>query len=198
MLLVVCSARLGVACYLPSRRLTFLTSALEVTTSAASRRVRVEDLPSSRWRRLACSRRTLPVPLRRNRFLVPLCVFIFGIGTFSSVSSRGGASRAADWRSRRGPGGFGRWCRSCSGRLFGGRCLGAGGGRRGRCLGAGRRGRLGRRRSDRIVAPGPVGCLLGPGVGLLLRRPENHDHVPPLLLRRGLDEPELLDVGSQP
>src|SRR3954471_14995090 len=106
MLLVVCSARLGVACYLPSRRLTFLTSALEVTTSAASRRVRVEALPSSRWRRLACSRRTLPVPLRRNRFLVPLCVFIFGIGTFSSVSSRGGASRAADWRSRRGPGGL--------------------------------------------------------------------------------------------
>src|SRR6476620_4829301 len=182
MLLVVCSARLGVACYLPSRRLTFLTSALEVTTSAASRRVRVEDLPSSRWRRLACSRRTLPVPLRRNRFLVPLCVFIFGIGAFSSVSSRGGASRAADWRSRRGPGGLVRWCGSCSGRLFGGRCLGAGGGRGGSrsgCLGGGRS----RGRSDRIVASGPVGCLLGPGVGLLLRRSEDHDHVPAILLR---------------
>src|SRR6188472_4398991 len=180
MLLVVCSARLGVACYLPSRRLTFLTSALEVTTSAASRRVRVEALPSSRWRRLACSRRTLPVPLRRNRFLVPLCVFIFGIGTFSSVSSRGGASRAADWRSRRGPGGVVRWCGCCSGRLFGGRCLGAGGSRsgsRGRCCGGRRRG-LGRRRSHRIVTPGPVSGLLGPGVGLLLGRSENHDHVP--------------------
>src|SRR5207342_1231024 len=116
MLLVVCSARLGVACYLPSRRLTFLTSALEVTTSAASRRVRVEDLPSSRWRRLACSRRTLPVPDRRNRFLVPLCVLFFGIVSFSSVFSRGArvVLRAA-------PRGRGRGRRSwCSGRLLAG------------------------------------------------------------------------------
>src|SRR3954451_6382200 len=64
-------------------RLTFLASAGDTATSAARRRVRVVDLPSSRWRRLACSRRSLPLPVTLKRFFAPLCVFIFG----TSVSS---------------------------------------------------------------------------------------------------------------
>src|SRR6476661_3945713 len=66
--------------YLPRSFLTFLASGFDTWTSFAIERVKREDLCSSRWRPPACSRMTLPVPVRRKRFFAPLCVFIFGMG----------------------------------------------------------------------------------------------------------------------
>ena len=69
-----------------------------------------EDLSSSRWRPSACSRMTLPVPVRRKRFFVPLCVLIFGMGAdllacrcvASPVGAAGGCLRwSRDGRGRR-------------------------------------------------------------------------------------------------
>src|SRR5690606_24517175 len=45
-----------------------------------------------------------------------------------------------------------------------------------------------------VVPPRACSRALGPGLGLLLVRPDHHDHVPAVLLRLGLDEAQLLDV----
>src|SRR4051794_30821299 len=42
-----------------------------------------------------------------------------------------------------------------------------------------------------------LGARLGLGLGLLLVRPDHHDHVAAVLLGRGLDVPELLDVAGE-
>src|SRR5688500_3057428 len=89
-------------------------------------RIFLLDLCSSRWRPPACSRMTLPVPVRRKRFFAPLCVFIFGMGAdllrVACVSGR-------TWSVV--PGAL------ASGRVTGRRSLGAGGGPVGLGLGLG-------------------------------------------------------------
>src|SRR6478609_7731288 len=76
--------------YEPSSLRAFLASPLATILSPSRRRVRVLDLCSFRcilpaWRCI-----TLPVPVIRNRFLAPECVFIFGMLplTFSSWVSQ--------------------------------------------------------------------------------------------------------------
>src|SRR3954467_12279766 len=65
-------------------------------------RVFFEDLCSSRWRPPACSRMTLPLPVMRKRFLVPLCDFIFGMGGRSpSVVRWGGGGLVVGGPTRR-------------------------------------------------------------------------------------------------
>src|SRR3954452_20429049 len=70
----------GGPAHLPRSFLAFLASGLASSTSFAMERIFLLDLCSSRWRPPACSRMTLPVPVRRKRFFAPLCVFIFGMG----------------------------------------------------------------------------------------------------------------------
>ena len=74
------------------------------------RRFRFGDLCSSMWLEYARRPRSLPVPVLRNRFLVPEWVFIFGIGPIiqadaceaASASSFAGAGGACRARSREG------------------------------------------------------------------------------------------------
>src|SRR5580698_3033912 len=54
-----------------------------MTCSLASRRVRTEDLCSSRWLRPARRCMSLPLPVTRKRFFAPLWVFILGIAASS-------------------------------------------------------------------------------------------------------------------
>src|SRR5699024_12222929 len=75
----------------PSSFFMRLTSALSTFVSLPSRRLRVEDLCSSRWRALAFSRMSLPEPVTRTRFLVPEWVLFFGMCLFSFVRSGRGA-----------------------------------------------------------------------------------------------------------
>src|ERR1019366_3938074 len=76
--------RLTLAIYLtpsyfkPSMRLAVIDTVLLPVASLLKRRVTREDLCSRRWRFPARSCITLPVPVRRNVFLAPLWVFIFG------------------------------------------------------------------------------------------------------------------------
>src|SRR6476660_2666067 len=58
-----------------------LASPLKTILSPARRRVSLEGLFSRLWRRFACWRRSLPLPVSLKRFLAPLWVFIFGMGT---------------------------------------------------------------------------------------------------------------------
>src|SRR5690348_2091726 len=62
-----------------SRLLTRLVSLADTVVRPSRRRVRLVGLCSSRCRRLACWRRILPVPVRRNRFAAPLWVFTLGM-----------------------------------------------------------------------------------------------------------------------
>src|SRR5699024_2146899 len=59
----------------------------------SSRRVRLLGFFSMMWRRLACWRTSLPVPVFRKRLAVPLWVFIFGM----IASSSHGSSRMTRW-----------------------------------------------------------------------------------------------------
>ncbi len=59
-------------------RLAVMVTVLLPVASLLNRRVTREDLCSRRWRFPARSCITLPVPVRRNVFLAPLWVFIFG------------------------------------------------------------------------------------------------------------------------
>ena len=56
----------------------------DTSTAPFKRRLRSRALPVSKCRRPAFLRTNFPDPVRRNRFLAPLCVFIF---TFMVVSS---------------------------------------------------------------------------------------------------------------
>jgi hypothetical protein len=68
------------SCYFkPSMRLAVNEFGALATESPLRRRVTRDDLCSRRWRFPARSCMTLPVPVKRNRFFAPLCVFIFGI-----------------------------------------------------------------------------------------------------------------------
>src|SRR6201993_5158921 len=62
-----------------SSELTRLVSLAETVVRPSSRRVRLVDLCSSRCRRLAFWRTIFPVPVRRNRFDVPLWVLALGM-----------------------------------------------------------------------------------------------------------------------
>src|SRR5215213_3642008 len=86
--------------HLPSSRLIRFTSAGEVTTSWESRRDWREVFSSNLWTLLACSRMTLPLPLMRNRFLVPLWVFIFGMAAVLLVVWSGRWARILVHRGR--------------------------------------------------------------------------------------------------
>src|SRR6478609_8518226 len=66
------------------------TSAGETSASMPIRRVRFEDLCSSRWRLLARSRRSLPLPVTLKRFFVPLWVLFFGMVPCLLVVARAG------------------------------------------------------------------------------------------------------------
>src|SRR3954454_9957448 len=82
-------------------------------------RIFLLDLCSSRWRPPACSRMTLPVPVRRKRFFAPLCVFIFGMGAdLLRVAYAGGRTWSV------GPGGSRLPCAPASRSLGGGGLLG--------------------------------------------------------------------------
>src|SRR6185312_13276677 len=112
-----------------------------------------------RWRPPACSRMTLPVPVSRKRFLAPLCVFIFGMvaDLLRVVPGVRGGTRRSKGGAALRPGSL--------------RC---------RCLGLGSGLLAGRIAITRAA-------LLGLGLGLLLRRPDDHDHVAAVLLGSGLD-----------
>lgn len=56
----------------------------DTSTVPFNRRFRSRAFPVSKCRRPAFRRTNFPDPVRRNRFLAPLCVFIF---TFMVVSS---------------------------------------------------------------------------------------------------------------
>src|SRR5664279_3297175 len=106
-------------------------------------RVFFEDLCSSRWRPPACSRMTLPVPVRRKRFLAPLWVFIFGMVPISF--------------SRAGPAGPTGFCREAWGELLGGSDLRLDGADRSRFSGGARSRFSGRVRGRRRVRGGNSG-----------------------------------------
>src|SRR5882762_11082396 len=84
------------------------TSAGAISASFASRRVRREDLCSSRCRALARSRITLPEPVILKRLLAPLCVLTFGMVRVSPRSDSYGGRNS---------------CGSGLGGGLGGRCL---------------------------------------------------------------------------
>src|SRR5699024_498611 len=67
----------------PSSFFMRLTSALATSVSLPRRRLRVEDLCSSRWRALAFSSMSLCEPVTRALFFVPEWVLSFGICLFS-------------------------------------------------------------------------------------------------------------------
>src|SRR5699024_7138773 len=77
----------------PRSRLTRGTSASATSVRPSSRRVRLLGFFSMMWRRLACWRTSLPVPVFRKRLAVPLWVFIFGM----IASSSHGSSRMTRW-----------------------------------------------------------------------------------------------------
>src|SRR5688500_10092076 len=156
---------------MPSSFFRFFASAGEMTWSFSSRRLRVEDLCSNLCWLLACSRMSLPVPVTRTRFTVPLWVFCFGMFPSSSSWCRAARQHGAAARPRDA---CGRGVRTASGA---GRLLLRGG------LG-------GSRIALRVAA-----TLRGRGA---LVRGDDHDHVPAVLLGVGLDDAELPDVGGQP
>src|SRR4051794_11513774 len=117
-----------------------------------------------------CSATSLPVPVMRIRLLAPLWVFCFGMS--SSCSSLVGASSAV-----------------LQGPAASSRARGAGGS----SLSGGGRLPLGRRLLLRLgrAACGVARCLVPV-------RSDHHDHVAAVLLRVGLDDAQLADVGGQP
>src|SRR5213078_2357177 len=96
--------------HLPRSFLIFLASPGAISALPVRRRVRRDDLCSSRWRLPARSRITLPEPVILKRLLAPLCDLFFGIAPFSPRRWRSGA------RSRK-PGTVER--RSCFGYILG-------------------------------------------------------------------------------
>src|SRR5512139_3569070 len=60
-----------------------LTSALSTSTPFRRPRIRLADFPVNRWLLAARARRTLPVPVVRNRLAAPRLLFILGMTTFS-------------------------------------------------------------------------------------------------------------------
>src|SRR3954451_22310238 len=171
-----------------------LLSAAETGRSPARRRVRREDFASSLCRPCVCSRISLPEPVVLTRFLVPLWVLFFGMEPCLLVVRRlAGASSGRClvpdllWDGLAGSSVLlvGVVRSGAAGLLLGGvrlRC-------EGRLLAAvvplGRPGR------------GGVAGALRPGLGLILVRPQDNDHVAPVLLRGRLDETELLVVGHR-
>src|SRR4051794_40106564 len=190
---------------MPSSFFRFLASDGETTWSESSRRLRVEDLCSNLCWLFACSRMSFPVPVTRTRLAVPLWVFCFGMSSvlFVLVMSVPHGSTGLPHGTVRLGGAVLRVRpepdRSGAGRLL----LGC------RLLGRGLRGRrpvgraLGRLLGRPFGRGLPAFCLrrlLGL-LGLHLRvavRSDHHDHVPAVLLRVGLDDAELGDVGGQP
>src|SRR5690349_16352768 len=65
----------------PRSRLIFFSSPGWTATYPSRRRVRVDGFFSNRCPRMDCRRRSLPVPVLRNRFAAVFEVFIFGIGS---------------------------------------------------------------------------------------------------------------------
>ncbi|CAD5930546.1 protein of unknown function [Streptomyces sp. KY75] len=190
----------GAGPHLPRSFLIFLASAGATTTVPVSERVFLDDLCSRRWRLPALSRSTLPEPVILKRLLAPLCVLFFGIAPFSPRQWRPSRCRAPDCRGVRSLWDSG----GTRGRLDGsprrsrlGRCLGRSLGRFGRSLSGVALGRgVGRALTLRLA--GGLGLTgLGHGFGLLLVRAQNHDHVPAVLLRVGLDEAQILHVRSE-
>src|ERR1035437_5458478 len=127
---------------------------------------------------------TLPVPVRRKRFLAPLWVFIFGMVPISF--------------SRAGPAGPTGFCREAWGELLGGSDL--------RLDGADRSRFSGRVRSRRRVRGGSsssggaifaLATLFGLGLCFLLGRTDHHDHVATVLLRCALDKAKVTDVSGE-
>src|SRR5690242_20659561 len=77
--------------HLPRSFLIFLASPGAISALPVRRRVRRDDLCSSRWRLPARSRSTLPEPVTLKRLLAPLCDLFFGIAPFSPRRWRSGA-----------------------------------------------------------------------------------------------------------
>src|SRR6476661_2549313 len=86
-----------------SSRLIFLTSLECTSASAARRRVRVDGFFSNRCWRIACSRRSLPLPVFLNRLAAVFDVFIFGITglLLGGLPARWRRSLRRDRRARR-------------------------------------------------------------------------------------------------
>src|SRR3712207_6692592 len=155
-----------------------------------TRRLRADDFTSNLCWLFVCSRTSFPEPVTRTRLAVPLWVFCFGMSLVLFVcmsvpaAARGCRTApavsvvlvfgppAGPRRERASDGGQ-------EGPFSGGRLL---------------LGLLGLRRSR-------LGCLrlslLLQRLGVLVRG-DHHDHVPAVLLRVGLDDAELGDVGGQP
>src|SRR5690606_38980918 len=144
----------------------------------SSRRVRVDGLCSSRCRRLAFWRISLPLPVTLMRFLIPLWVFIFGMAALVLLALRRAQTLL-----------LGRSCSSLVGGALG-RLFRLGSSPPSRTLGL-----------LRLCHSRPLGgtLLLGGflvdlGVGLLLVWSQHHDHVAAVLLGRRLNEAQVLDV----
>src|SRR4051794_18300816 len=147
-------------------------SAGERTPIPLTRRLREDDFTSNLCWLLVCSRTSFPEPVTRTRLAAPLWVFCFGMSLVLFVCCR---------------------CASGSGAAFSApavsvvrSCGGAAGSGAGRLL-------LGRSCLLRLrgAAGGVARCLVP------VRR-DHHAHVAAVLLRVGLDDAQLADVGGQP
>src|SRR5215211_1745546 len=181
---------IGSQALLPSSFLALAASPGARTLSPSRRRVRVLGLCSFKCILPAWRCMSLPAPVNLNRFLAPECVFIFGMFDpflLYVVLCYGGAV---------GP---------CLAQINVGIEIVRGSPTPLRCRLSGSLrpttrllGSLRLRIGEPLGSPAiPLGLDLGTGLGLLLKWTENHQHVPTVLLRGRLDEPVLVDVGSQ-